>query len=94
MIEIQYSAHLKFRLKYRHIPADLPKKIYETTQEKYFDNDTSKYLAIKRVKYPSKIREMAVVFEIIQSGVKLTTIHPLKKHQKEHRIQAGRWRKL
>lgn len=69
------------------------RKIYETAQEKYFDTDTNKRIATKRVIYHNKMREMAVVFEPIRTGVGLITIHPLKKHQKENRIQSGRWRK-
>jgi hypothetical protein len=91
---IHYSQHLELRLKLREIPYALPKEICQTSKEKYFDKETNKKVAIKRVKYKGKLREMTLVYEETLKEINLITIHPLKVHQKISRIKSERWRKL
>lgn len=94
MKRIFYTSHLKFRLKLREIPFSLPKKIYQTSKEHYFDKETFKKVAVKKVKFKKRLREMAVIYEEINSQINLITIHPLKNYQKISRIKLGRWQKL
>jgi hypothetical protein len=94
MKKILYSSHLILRLKLREIPYSLPKKIYQTSKEHYFDRETGKKIAIGKVRYKNKLREMTVVYEEINEQINLITIHPLKKYQKLSRINSGRWQKL
>ncbi|MCD6500700.1 hypothetical protein J7K42_01635 [bacterium] len=94
MKKVFYTAHLKFRLKTREIPYSLPKKIYQTSKEHYFDKETLKKVAVKKVKFKKRLREMAVIYEEINSQINLITIHPLKNYQKISRIKSGRWQKL
>jgi len=39
-MNIIYTAHLKFRLKVRNIPASLPKNIFKEAKEHYYDGLT------------------------------------------------------
>jgi hypothetical protein len=94
MKEIIYSPHLILRLKLREIPYSLPREIYQTSKEYYFDKETLKKIAIKEIKFQGKLREMAVIYEEINEHVKLITVHPLKKYQKISKIKSGRWLKL
>ena len=94
MKEIFYSNHLEFRLTLREIPYSLPKKIYETAKERYVDKATLKYVAVKRVRFKNKLREMVVVYEEHQDFVTLITIHPLKVYQKITRRHSARWQRL
>ena len=94
MKEVIYSSHLIFRLKLREIPYFLPKEIYEASNERYFDRETFKNIAVKRVEFKKKFREIAVVYEEINNQINLITIHPLKIYQKIKRIKSGRWQKL
>ena len=94
MKKIVYSSHLRLRLKLREIPYLLPKEIYQTSKEHYFDKETLKKVAINRVKFKEKLREMAVIYEEINNQINLITIHPLKKYQKISRIKSGRWQKI
>lgn len=94
MQEIIYTQHLKLRLSLREIPYSLPKKIYQTSKQRYFDKETFKKVAIKKVKFKNKLREMAVIYEEINNQINLITIHPLKNYQKISRIKSGRWQKL
>lgn len=94
MKEIFYTAHLELRLKLRGIPYDLPRKIYLTAQERYFDRETQKAVAVKRVLYKSKKREMMVAYQEEEGATYLITVHPLKEYQKISRIKSGRWQKI
>lgn len=62
-MEIIYSQHLKMRLEIREIPHDLPKIIYQTSKERYFDKETFKKVAVKELKYKGKFREIVVIYE-------------------------------
>ena len=94
MKKVVYSSHLILRLKLREIPYDLPKKIYQTSKEHYFDKETLKEVAIKKIKFKNKLREMAVIYGEINNQINLITIHPLKNYQKISRLKSGRWQKI
>ena len=94
MKRVSYTAHLEFRLRIREIPYDLPRKIYNESEERYFDKATQKLIAVASVKYKDKIREFVVAYEETEEEVRLVTIHPLKSNQKFSRIQSKRWQKL
>ena len=94
MKKIVYSSHLILRLKLREIPYNLPREIYQTSKERYFDRKTLKRVAIKKIKFKNKLREMTLIYEEINNQVNLITIHPLKNYQKIGRIKSGRWQKL
>jgi len=94
MKEITYSPHLEFRLKLRQIPRSLPLRIYQTSKEKYYDRVTNKRVAVQKVKFKGKLREMVVIYEGAKDRVIIVTIHPLKVLQKLHRINSGRWQKI
>lgn len=89
--EIRYSPHIKRRLKIRNIAYNLPSEIYRSPTERYFDKAVRREIAIKNVKYKEKLREMMIVYEEHKEYVVIVTIHPLKKNQKDNRIQMGRW---
>ncbi len=94
MERIFYTQHLEIRLKLREIPYDLPRTIYQISKEHYFDKKTLKKIAVKKVKYKDKLREMAVIYDKLDNQVNIITIHPLKIYQKLSRIKSGRWQKL
>ena len=92
-MRIEYSGHLKNRLKLRKIDYDLPKKVFEQNEEKYFDQTTGHFIAIMKSKIYSKIKDVMVAYVIEEDVIRLLTIHPLKERQKENRIKSGRWRR-
>lgn len=93
-MQIIYSQHIKNRLRLRHIEYDLPKTVFEQAAERYFDNETKHCVAVSRAVFYDKIRDIMIAYDIIGENVKLLTIHPLKKGQKENRIESGRWREM
>ena len=93
-MKVEYSKHLKNRLKFRKIDYDLPKEIFEQTEEKYLDKETGHFVAVMSVNLYNKNREVMVAYTFHKNYVTLLTIHPLKKGQKEKRINTDRWRKI
>ena len=94
MKNIIYSAHLEFRLGLRQISHSLPLKIYQTSREHYYDKSTGKNVAVQKVRFKGKTREMAVAYEQKLDRIIIITIHPLKTLQKTHRIRSGRWQEI
>jgi hypothetical protein len=90
----EYSKHIKNRMKLRIMEYDLPKRIFEEAEERYFDEEPGYFIAVIRVVLYEKKREVMVAYSIEDDYAKLLTIHPLKKGQKENRIKTGRWRKI
>lgn len=78
----------------RKIEYDLPRKIFEQSDERYFDKETGYSVATMKVEIYNKTREVMVAYVVEGETAKLLTIHPLKEGQKENRVNAGRWRKL
>ena len=93
-MKIEYSKHIKNRLKLRRIEHELPKKVFEQAEERYYDKETGHLIAVMEVDLYDKNREVMVAYIIQEDCVKLLTIHPLKEGQKENRINAGRWREI
>lgn len=93
-MEIIYTSHLKFRLKIRNIPYDLPLKVFKQAKEHYYDNLTRHYIAIHHVEFVGKLSEMALTYDKKENVIEMITIHPIKLHQKNSRISSGRWRLL
>ena len=93
-MQIKYSKHIETRISLRKIDYDLPKRIYENAEERFMDNETGHFIAVKKVTIYGKERNVMVAYEHDDKDVKLLTIHPLKEGQKESRIQSGRWRKI
>jgi hypothetical protein len=93
-MKVEYSEHIKYRLKFREIDYDLPKIIFEQSEGKYFDAETGHFIAVKNVNLYNKNREVMVAYTFHGDYVTLLTIHPLKEGQRENRINIGRWRSI
>ena len=78
----------------RKIGHDLPRKIFEQSDERYFDKETGYSVVTMKVEIYNKTREVMVAYVVEGETAKLLTIHPLKEGQKENRVNTGRWRKL
>jgi len=49
MAKVEYTVHLKLRLKVRKIPEDYPQEIYESLEQRFFDNAEKTSIAIKKL---------------------------------------------
>lgn len=92
-MNIIYTDHLKLRLKVRKIPFHYPKIIYEDPEQLFFDNFESNKIAIKRLKYNKKLRNMMVAYEENNSDVMIITIHLISDDKIINRLMTGRWTK-
>ena len=93
-MEVKYTAHLQWRLNIRSIPYELPRQIWEASNEHYMDTLTNHNIAIHKIKYNGKLREMAVSYDKKENSIEIITVHPIKSRQKNGRIHSGRWIKI
>ena len=93
-MRIEYSQHIRNRLQIRKIDYDLPRIIFEQSDERYFDMDTGHSIAVMKVNLYNKNRDVMVAYVIEENYAKLLTIHPLKEGQKDSRVNMGRWREM
>lgn len=92
-MNIKYTNHLKLRLKIRNIPKEYPKIILENPNHKFYDNIEKKNVAIKKLIYNGKLRNMLIAYEIKKYYIEIVTIHPINNNQIINRIRSGRWKK-
>jgi hypothetical protein len=93
-MKILYTGHLENRLKMRGIEHDLPRRILEESEEKYFDSETGHFVVVNKARLYGKIREVMVAYILEEDTARIVTIHPLKENQKENRMKTRRWRKV
>jgi hypothetical protein len=93
-MQIIYTQHIENRIRLREIEYDLPRRIVEQAEERYFDNATGHFIAIMKTELYNKTKEVIVAYIVDENCLKLLTIHPLKERQKKNRIASGRWRKI
>lgn len=93
MSEIIYTDHLRLRLNIRKIPYEYPKIIYSDADQRFFDVLEGKDIAVKKLKYTRRIRNMMIAFEKKGNVVEIVTIHPISDEKILNRIMSGRWKK-
>ena len=82
---------MEFRLKKRGIPYDIPKSVYRDSSEKYYDNIAGHKIAVSRVDYSGREREVMIAYDEFEDRIEIVTVHPLKWMQKQQRIKNRRW---
>lgn len=89
-MDIIYSKHFLDRKKLRKIPDGIAEKVITEAIERYKDTETGYLVAVKQLHFQGKNRELALTYTKMQDKIIMITFHPLKKGQKENRIQTGR----
>jgi hypothetical protein len=93
-MEVRYSKHLEVRLRMRGIPYELPRIIFENSRRRLYDVESGFNIAVLRVRYFGKQRDVMVAYQVNANNMRLVTIHPLKTNQLENRLRSGRWKKI
>jgi hypothetical protein len=93
MVEIEYTDHLRIRLRIRNIPEEYPKEVYQNPEQKFYDNAEGTSIAVKKLTYNKKLRNMMVVYHDKEGKVEIITIHPISDEKIINRIMSGRWTK-
>lgn len=91
MEKVLYTDHLKLRLKVRNIPNEYPKLIYKNPEQKYYDVVERKFIAIKKLKYNNKTRDMMIAYEEKNEVIEIVTIHPITEEKIINRTINERW---
>lgn len=91
MDKIHYTDHLKLRLKARNIPEHYPTIVYKDPEQMFFDAIEGNHIAIKRLKYNKKIRNIMIAYEEKNRNIEIVTIHPISDEKIINRIMSGRW---
>ncbi len=89
---VVYTSHLELRLKARRIPREYPRLVLEEPDQKFFDTVERTLIAIKRLEYNSKMRQMMIAYNK-NDTVEIITIHPIREEQMINRIANKRWTK-
>lgn len=92
-MEVIYTEHLNLRLKLRNIPSDYPKLVYQNPEQEFIDDWEGSYIAIKKLKYNGKLRNIMIAYEEKDSKIQIITIHPITEEKIISRLIIGRWRK-
>ncbi len=88
---LRLSNHLSERMVLRTIPQGLPESIYRDADGHFSDTETGLLVAVKRLLFLGRERDMALSYTKKGEDVMLVTLHPLQEGQRERRIQSGRW---
>lgn len=90
-MKIIYREHLKRRLKERKIPSSYPRRVYLNSTQRFFDTGTNHHIAIAKLEYAGKLKNLAVSYDIIGSQIELITIHPISDQEILNKVKIGRW---
>ena len=88
---IEYTEHLRIRLRHRHTPPDIPRHIYLHSTERYYDRQEERMIAIAEVEYRGEIRPMCIAYDEFEEHVEIVTVHPIRRSQVDNRRQTRRW---
>ena len=91
MVKIEYTDHLRLRLKLRKIPEDYPRKIYKNPEQAFYDNVEKTNIAIKKIYYNKRERDMMIAYEKRENKIEIITIHPISEEKIINRIINRRW---
>jgi len=61
---IKYSKHLEQRLLLRKIDYDLPKRIFEQSNERYVDEETGHFIATMEIELYNRLKEVMVAYVV------------------------------
>lgn len=90
-MEIRYSDHLRFKLRVRDIPGQVPERIYRESRQRYDNHHTLRHIAVMQVHYHRHRTLMMIAYDRRADHVEIVTIHPITKDQIQERLRTGRW---
>ena len=90
-MKIEYSDHLKLRIKLRNFPENYPRLIFLEPDFKLVNSVTKHGIAIKKLFYNKKERYLMIAYDKINEIIKIITIHPISIEEINSRLKRGRW---
>ena len=68
-----------------------PRIIYTNPEQKYYDTEEGHFIAIKKLLYNNKVRNIMIAYEEKNGTVEIITIHPITEEKIISRIVGRRW---
>ncbi len=90
-MKIRFSQHFSERQRLREIPNGLAETILHDADNHYRNGITGWNIAVKRIDFLGKERDVALTFTIDENEIVFIILHPLKEGQKDQRIENKRW---
>jgi hypothetical protein len=90
-MKIRFSQHFAERKRLRDVPNGLAETILREADGHYRNGISGWNIAVKRIAFQGKERDMALTYTVDRNEIVLITVHPLKEGQKNQRIENGRW---
>lgn len=90
-MKLVFTDHLKFRLKERGVSAKVVKKIFDNSEEFYWDNLRSHHIVINTIMYKRRRRKMLAAYDTIGDGMEIVTVHPISEKDIRQRVISKRW---
>lgn len=73
-MDIVYTEHLRWRMKIRGIPENLPRVVFEKAKKHYYDLQRNHWIAVGQIYYRNKFRLMIVAYDIINDTIEIITV--------------------
>jgi len=77
--EVFYTSYLERRLELRHIPSNLAREILEKSIERYFDNETNRFIKIGKAKIKNVKLTLSVIYEETEEEIIVVTVHSITR---------------
>jgi hypothetical protein len=90
-VQVIYSDHLRFKIRVRQIPEDLPERIYRESRQRYYNHHSVRHIAVMETHYQRRRILMMIAYDQLLDHVEIITIHPITKQQIQDRLTTGRW---
>lgn len=91
MRTVVYTQHLELRLRVRGIPRDFPRRMLEKPDQTFVDRVEGNLIAVRRLDYNGKERNMMIAYKQKANSIAIITIHPIRDEQIIRRTISGRW---
>lgn len=90
-MKVRLAQHFAERQRLRDFPEGLAETILRDADGHYRNGMSGWNIAVKRIAFQGKERDVALTYTVDRNEIVLITIHPLKEGQKDQRIESGRW---
>ena len=88
---ISYLRHFIDQKAVREFPDGFAETLFHDADNYYRDHLRGRFVAVKRSYFKGRERDIALVYEIEDSGIVFVTITMLKEGQQQNRVSSGRW---
>jgi hypothetical protein len=82
---------MRDRMEFRRVPQQVVESVLLTATERYFDIETSRFMAVQRVRSQGRYQRFVVAYEEQENEITAVTVHTVTKRQVQARIQRQRW---